>query len=462
MANEAKIRIPIDIPPGDVSGAEVARREIEATAQTAERANTQESSRLKQQQAEVSRASRQASERRVKEATDALIAEKEAERAAKDSAVARTAALAAVALTAREALQVTREALADYKKLGVELTPTAQAFADTLDLLANPVDTLIDKLTGYKDELKLLQEGQARVAESEKQYLATLKAANEERARAARSRIDNEMSQELAIIDEQTRAYENQLKVIKAVAQAEEARVRASEAIGIANGSLDPNTVAANQAARQAARDSAEADQEVVNAAQKVKELRDKVFILTGAIDQAQQDGLGDRAQQLKDELAGINEKLGAAEDTVATLEQTAAAAKAEIASKAVAEQQGVVDATGTALVDAAKNAKDTLEAAANEQGRELTAGGKEALRILTDALKDGIVTPQEMQAVAVAIEQVKNSRDAADAEIMKAFTELAKANAAATGALQKLTAGFANQAAELENLKGRLAAAGL
>lgn len=410
---------------------------------------------IEQQQEDLAAAQKKASERRVEQQVKELTAEKEAQQAAQDSTRLRLAAGAALATSARQVAALTVDVIRQYKELGVELRGFESIGLEFADFLTSPFDYVVDAFTGYKEDLRMLAEGQRNVAQAESVYLDTLKRKQEELATASRNRVQNFLAAEQQAIDENTAAYERQRRVIVALADAEEARARAQDAMALANGA-DPAQVAAGAAARQNARDTSAQDALVVAAEQKLEAAQRSYEAAVSALAQGQ-TGTREEIEVLSNAAQAAQAAVADATVEVETVKIEAEAAKSAISSEAVTQQTGVVDAAKTALTQAAETAKATLQTEAAEQGKTLSAGGKEALKILTNALKDGVVTPEEMQAVATAIQQVKNSRDAADAEIKASFKELEKANNASLESQRLLTQRLHQQALQFERIQSQI-----
>jgi trimeric autotransporter adhesin len=416
---------------------------------------TQANADLERQQADVAEAQKRASERRIGDLEKEERAHRDAIQAEQDGNRLRAAGLAALAVAGRQIAANTVEVLKGYKDLGVELGTFEELGLEFAEFLSGPIDYVTDAFTGHKEELRQMAQEQRNVAQAEAVYLETLKRKYNELATASRNRIANFLAAEQRAIDENTAAYERQRRVIEALADADEARARAQDAMALANGA-DPAQVAAGAAARQNARDSSAQDAKIVAAEQKLEAAQQSYEAAVSALAQGQ-NGTREEIAVLSNAAQAAQAAVADAQAEVETVKTEAEAAKSAISSEAVAQQTGVVDAAKSALTQAAETAKTTLENEAAEQGKTLSAGGKEALKILTDALKDGVVTPEEMQAVATAIQQVKNSRDAADAEIRASFEQLEKANAVVLENQRVLTERLRQQAAQFERLQQEL-----
>ena len=426
--------------------AEQSVTELEAAVSDLAKGN--EALREEQRQADVDLAQRLKAEREH-------TAQAEETPKVQDAQIARAGALGVVALVAKGAWSALSDAVKEYRRLAPEAAEEFSEPFDTIELalqtIQDPIGTLIEGLTGTQQALKELAASQAEAARQEANYLETLKRRQEELATASRNRINNFLAAEKRAIEENTAAYERQRRVIEALAGAEEARARAQDAIAIANGA-DPNQVAAAAAARQNTRDTSAQDAKVV-AAEQALEAAQKSYEAAVSALALGQTGTREEIAALSNAAQEAQAAVSDAVKEVETIKIEAEAAKSAISSEAVTQQTGVVDAAKSALTQAAETAKTTLENEAAEQGKTLSAGGKEALKILTDALKDGVVTPEEMQAVATAIQQVKNSRDNADAEIRESFEELEKANNATIAAMSEIKARLRAQAAQIEAL---------
>jgi hypothetical protein len=410
---------------------------------------------IEQQQEDLAAAQKKASERRVEQQVKELEAEKVAQQAARDSTAMRLAAGAALAASARQVAALTIDVIRQYKELGVELRGFESIGLEFADFLTSPFDYVVDAFTDYKADLVALKESQLEVIRQESLYQDTIAKRDKLLAEASSKRVSNYLAAEKSAIDAQTTAYERQMRVVKALADLEEARAKSADAVAIANGA-DPAAVAAAAAARQGAAAGASENQRILDAEQKLEAAQRSYEAAVSALAQGQTgtrveiEALSTAAQEAQDAVAD-------AKDEVETVKTEAEAAKAAIASEAVTQQLEVVTSAKTSLTEAAETAKATLETEAAEQGKTLSAGGKEALKILTDALKDGVVTPEEMTAVATAIQQVKNSRDAADAEIRKSFGELEKANNAALASQKMITERLHQQALQFETIQARI-----
>jgi hypothetical protein len=410
---------------------------------------------IEQKQADLAAAQKKASERRVEQQAKELKAEKEAQQAAQDSARLRLAAGAALAASARQVAALTLDVIRQYRDLGVEMRGFESIGLEFADFLTSPFEFVTDAFTDYKADLVALKESQLEAIRQESLYQETIAKRDKLLAEASSKRVSNYLAAEKSAIDEQTAAYERQMRVVKALADLEEARAKSADALAIASGA-DPAAVAAAAAARQGAAAGAVEDQRVLDAEQKLQAAQRSYEAAVSALAQGQ-TGTRDEIEALS---TAAQEAQAAVADSIAEVETVRAeaeAAKGAIASEAVTQQLEVVASATASLTEAAKTAKATLEAEAAEQGRTLTAGGKEALKILTDALRDGVVTPEEMGQVRDAINQAKNSRDAADAEIKKSFQELEKANNAALASQKMITERLRQQALQFERIQSQI-----
>ncbi len=416
------------------------------------------SGNLEQQQADVAEAEKRASDRRVEEGVAALKQAKEEDEAATRSQRLRLAAGAALGASAAQIAALTVDVIKQYRELGVEMRGFESIGLEFADFLTSPFEYVVDAFTDYKADLAALKESQRRVIEQERIYQQTVARRNRELEAASERRINVFLAGEEAAVNQQTAAYERQLRVVDSLAKAEEARAKAADAIALANGA-DPNAIAAGAAARQAASAGVAQDQRVITAEKEVEDAIRRFDALSSALAQASTAARPNQARidRLSEEAQQAQDAIGDAQAELETIQIGAAAAKSEITSGAVAEFQGVATAATDANTKAAEEAKATLQNEAAEQGKTLSAGGKEALKILTDALKDGVVTPEEMTAVATAIQQVKNSRDAADAEIRTSFEQLEKSNNLALENQRVLTERLRQQAAQFERLQQEL-----
>ena len=410
---------------------------------------------IEQQQEDLAAAQKKASDRRVDQQVKELEAEKESQQAAQDSTRLRIAAGAALAASAREVAALTVDVIRQYKELGVELRGFESIGLEFADFLTSPFEFVADAFTDYKAELVALKESQLEVIRQESLYQETIAKRDKLLAEASSKRVSNYLAAEKSAIDAQTAAYERQMRVVKSLADLEEARAKSADAVAIANGA-DPAAVLAGAAARQGAAAGASEDQRILDAEQKLQAAQRSYEAAVSALAQGQ-TGTRDEIEALS---TAAQEAQAAVADSIAEVETVrteAEAAKAAIASEAVTQQSEVVASAKTSLTEAAETAKATLEAEAAEQGRKLTEGGKESLKILTEALKDGVVRPEEMGAIRDAIQQVKNSRDAADAEIKKSFGELEKANNAVMASQKMITERLHQQALKFETIEARL-----
>lgn len=457
MANDPKIRIPIELPAGDQSGVEQAKKGIEEVKQATEAA---EDPALAQQRIEdVAAARKIASERRIEEHEKALTAEKLEQQAAQDTARLRLAAGAALAASARQVAALTVEVIQQYRELGVELGAFEQIGLDFADFLTSPFDFVADAFTGYKGDLAALRESQRRVIEQEAIYQETKRAKEAATRKANEAFVNESLAAELAAIEAVTQAYERQRNEINARNSALEAGLRSAEDLAVSSGQATPEQVASQRAAREQAGKQADVNATVDEAAALYAEAAEKADIALANYASAQALGVATDAMASQvDAAIALRDKLALDLESV---KKVAEANSAELAATAVSEQTGFASAAKDTLTKTAADAKATLESEAAEQGKTLSAGGKEALKILTEALKDGVVTPEEMQAVAVAIQQVRNSRDAADAEIKTAFDNLNKANEAAREAIQILNARSLDDRQKMEALRAQINAGG-
>jgi hypothetical protein len=340
----------------------------------------------------------------------------------------------------------------------VELRGFESIGLEFADFLTSPFEFVADAFTDYKADLAALKESQLEVIRQEALYQQTL--ANRDRLLAAASqrRINIFLAGEEEAIDSQTAALERQLRVVEAIAKAEEARAKAADAVALANGA-DPNAVAAGAAARAAAAGGVQEDRRVAAAEQEVENALQRFDFLGSALAQASTAAVRDEAaiRKLSDQTNAAQAAIGDAQAELETIRTEAEAAKSEIASGAVAEFQGLATAAADANTQAAEQAKAALEAQAAEQGANFTAGGREALKILTDVLADGVVKPEELSAVTVAINQAKNASTRLNADVIEGFQNLEKSNTATIGALSGIIARQRDQAAQIERLQQEL-----
>lgn len=388
---------------------------------------TQANEDLERQQADVAEAQKRASARRIDDLEKEERTHRDAIQAEQDGARLRAAGLAALAVAGRQIAANTVEVLKGYKDLGVELGTFEQLGLEFTDFLTSPFDYIQDAFTDYKADLAALKESQRQVMVQEALYLETLKRKQEELATASRNRVQNFLAAEQRAIDENTAAYERQRRVIEALADAEETRARAQDAMALANGA-DPAQVAAGAAARQNARDSSAQDARVTAAEQKLEAAQGSYEAAVSALAEGQTG--------TREEIAALSNAAQAAQAAVAdataeveTVKTEAQAAKSAIAAAATEQGQGVVDSASAAFTDAAKAAKDALKTQAEAEGQNFVAGGKEALKILEEKLADGVIKPEEVDAVRVAIEQAKGASTRLNADVLAGFQGLEKAN---------------------------------
>jgi hypothetical protein len=410
---------------------------------------------LEQQEADLAAARKKASERRVEELAKEEIAAKKAQQSEIANAAARIAAYEMLRRASTDIAQRTIEVIAQYRELGVEIGNFESIGMEFAEFLSSPFDYVTDAFTDYKADLVALKESQLEVIRQESLYQETIAKRDKLLAEASSKRVSNYLAAEKTAIDAQTTAYERQMRVVKSLADLEEARAKSADAVAIANGA-DPAAVAAAAAARQGSAAGASQDQRVLDAEQKLETAQRSYEAAVSALALGQ-TGTRDEIEQLSNAAQEAQAAVGDAIAEVETVRTEAEAAKGAIASEAVTQQLEVVASATASLTEAAETAKATLETEAAEQGRTLSAGGKEALKILTDALKDGVVTPEEMTAVTTAIQQVKNSRDAADAEIKKSFGELEKANNAALASQKMITERLHQQALQFERIQSQI-----
>lgn len=403
-----------------------------------------------QQQADVQAAERMRSERDLTE----QLQESEAAMA---SQIARAAALGGVALIAKAAWGSLSAAVQEYRRLAPEAADEFREPFDTIELalqtIQSPVETLIEGLTGTQTALENLAASQQEAARQEAQYLEALRIRQQELAAASTQRINNYLAAELRGIQEQTEAYESQLRVINAVASAEAARLGAREAVAGA----DP------AAARGRGTDAAMVlqDQRVATAEQAV-EAAIRTFEAAGsALARANADPNATREQinELSTATQAAQDAVGAAQERLAEIAAVAEAAKVEILAGAVVGFQSVVDADAEANTRAAQEAKAKLEAQAQQQGDDFVAGGREALNILTGVLADGVVKPEELSAVTQAIQQAQNASTRLNADVLAGFETLERTNEATISGLAEVTARLRQIEAQAEAMRAQIAA---
>lgn len=452
---DPKVRIPIELPAGDMSGAEEAKREI-ASVKAAAADLPQEDPALEKQRIEdVAAARKLASDRRVEQLAKEAQAEKDAAQAARDSVALRAASSAAMALTARKALDEVQQAITAYR----ELAPAAAESFSTIELaiqsVRDPMGALIEAATGINEELRLLAESQKRAAEAEAVYLAALKQRQEELATASRNRIQNFLAAEQQAIDAQTAAYERQLRVVQAVAEREEARAKALDRVAISGGA-DPQQVAAGALARQTATQIGAADTRIAEVERALEE-KERLFdaAVSALADASTSSGI------TKEEILKLSQAADQAQaavsDAVAEVETVKAEAenaKAAIEASAVAARQDIIDSQKSTLETQAKEAKAALESQAREQGAEFTAGGREALNILTAVLADGVIKPEEISAITVAINQVKGASSQLNAEVLAGFNSLDKSTRSLVNKLAEQNARLRQLESQVESLR--------
>ncbi len=455
MAGKPEVKIPISLPPGDVSGADQAIGKIDEVKVAAADASTDEAARAQQAADDVIEARKRVSDRRVADHERAIAEEKEAATAARDSAAARFAAGAAIALVAKQATALVASTLKDFRELGGELTSVQVALLETAEFASDPFGSLVESITGAQAALKSLAESNANIGKAEAVYLETLKRKNEEVAQAVRNRAAAITQGTSAAIEAETAAYERQLRVVTALADLEEAQARRADAQAIRN-KADPNQVAAGAAARQAAGDAGAEDQKVAAAEQKLAAAEQLFDAATAALVEASTASAEDRAR-LSEEAQGAQAAVADAVAELQTVRVEAEAAKAEIATTLASEFEGLKDQASADLSAAATEAKAALEAEAKAQGENFTAGGKEALRLLTEALADGIISPEEIAAVRTAIAQVTNSQNLHNAEVLRGFEGLLNAFTANQQISAALNTKINNALLQIEGLKAKV-----
>ncbi len=410
---------------------------------------------LEQQQADAEEARKRASERRVEDTSKEIQAEKDAQQAGQDSARARLAAGALLAASARQIATLTVDVIRQYRELGVDLRGFESIGLEFADFLTSPFEYVVDAFTDYKADLAALKASQQDVIRQEAIYQETIAKRDALLAASSERRINQFLAGEKAGIDAQTAAYERQLRVVDALAKAEEARAKSADAVALANGA-DPNAIAAGAAARQAASGGVAQDQRVITAELEVENAIRRFDALSSALAQASTTARPNQAriERLSEEVQQAQDAIGDAQAELETIRVEGEAAKSEIASGAVAEFQGLATAAADANTRAAKEAKSALEAQAAEQGANFTAGGREALAILTEKLADGVIQPEELTAITLAINQAKGASAQLNADVIAGFQNLEKSNTATIAALSNIIARQRAQAAQIERLQ--------
>lgn len=396
MANDPKIRIPIELPAGDQSGVEQAKKGIEEVKQAAEAA--EDPALVRQRIEDVAAARKIASERRIEEQEKELAKEKELQQAAQDSARLRIAAGAALAASARQIAAQTVDVIKQYRELGVELGGFESIGLEFAEFLTRPFEYVTDAFTGYKEELKLLAEGQREVARAEAVYQDTLRAKQAETRAANEAYVSGALARELAALNQINAAYERRVKTLADVVRAEESLVRLKEEISLTDGTTDPETVAANRASRAAA---ARADQSagLVTEAERGldKAIADRDALVSALVKaNATLGPLSEEAKALSEEARVADEAI---EEAKAELAATREQQRAAIVSLIAESLEGTLAATRDAQDEVAARAAEVV-ATVEAGGRELSAAQLAARDRITTVLADQRVTAEEQQGL--------------------------------------------------------------
>jgi hypothetical protein len=408
---------------------------------------------LQQRDADVDEARRLASERRVEEMEEQMQAEAELEQAARDSAAARVAAAAAVGLVARRSLQLISETIAEFRSIAPEAADAFSSVELAIETLTDPIGTLIEGLTGTRTALENLANSQREAARQEQLYLATLKAKQDEIRAANQAWVDGPMKRQLQAIDEQTAAYERQQREVRAVTAALEAQARLNDAIALSNGA-DPNEVAANRAARDAAGKTAENDTLVADAEQRWNAAIAKVETAQSAYAQAISLNLDTEAKE-----AELDAAIQARDQAKLELDSVwiqAEALNAEVAAAHAQTLVGVRDATVGSLEDAARETLAGLDAQAEELGSKFSRSAAESRKLLAAVLEDSVIDPSEIEEVKLAIEQLKGSREQHDRAIQDGMREMIQNVTTLLATQEQLNAQIRDQKQAIESLKNR------
>lgn len=401
---------------------------------------------LQQRQDDVAEAQRLASERRLDDLTAEARAEIEAAEAARASAAARLAAGAAIAAVAKRSIELVAQTIEQYRAIAPEAAEDFSTVALAIQTLQDPIGTLIEGITGTQAELTALAASRAEAHRQEQLYLAAVARKQEEIRVANEAFVDGPLARRLQTIRDETAEYERQKKEVQAVTRAMEAQANMADAIALSNKDADPNQIAAGRIRRETAAKSADSDATVGDAQKRWEDAIKVAEAATSAYAQA---------KALNNETAGKEAKMNAAihardeakKDLDSVLIQEEAA-KAEIAAGAVQALVGVKDQALGDLTTAANETMVALQAEAAEQSAALAASGRkamgdagelvaagmkqdaaeqalalgepaqEALKLLTAAFQDKVITPDEVASVKQALEQLKGSREKFDSAV--------------------------------------------
>ncbi len=392
MANDPNIRIPIEIPAGDMSGAEQAKKEIAEVKQAADAA--EDPALLQQRIDDVAAARRKASDRRIEEHEKAIAAEKLEQQAAQDTARLRLAAGAALAASARQIAAMTVDVINQYKELGVELGEFESIGLEFANFLTSPFDYVADAFTGYKEDLKLLAESQRQVARAEAVYQDTLKRKKAETRAENEAYVNSSLARELQMINEVTAAYQRQKNEINALNKAREASIRAAEDLAVLEGKSTPESVAAARSGREQSAAQQEVQNSLADAERFYEEQDAKAQSAIAAYAAAAALNLDTVALGQKTDAA-----LAARDKALLDLESQRVVAEAEMVKIASTALEGTVEATRKVQEDVAARAAEVVEAV-QAGGRELSQEQKAARERILSALEDGRVGAQEQQGL--------------------------------------------------------------
>lgn len=446
--SDAKISIPIDIPPGDVSGPELAIQQIEEIKETAEQANVDVGRSAESIEDVFSKTAEGA--KKADEGFKKLFDQQRLQGIGQQLGVlAQSAGAFAREFSKSDA----------GKEMFSGLSEEATIFGETALSIANgvaqgyaqggPIGAAIGGLAGLIDKVGgEWLDSNARIVQAEKEVSAAILAntsrIRERRKEAAGREIEQTYRSEKQELEAQRQELERIAKIRNSERDLAKAKDKLADAKAVAAGTpqaaVDIENVGQDfEAQRQALGD------ELAGARAELQTLGAELFAATDAYN-AQARLTGTKSEEAVKALELVNnlaKDTTNAEGNVAALEvelnNQAQSFAADAETKLVQQGERLLGS----LESSASNLEDSLKAGIDAAGNNASTAARVALVDVQRVLEDGVVKPEEVNVLLQAAQQLRASTEAKDnktAEAIKQITENGKLyNENLTGAISNI-----------------------
>jgi hypothetical protein len=312
-------------------------------------------------------------------------------------------------------------------------------FAATGDPIKATVALIVGEIGNMITALRDLDAYNAETTRRQKEGLEGVKKARAEVV--AQIRAENMSAffdQETQAIERQIAALNRQQRVVDAQREAEAAVGQARQAAGAANarpGQALPSALD-NEVAGKFSDVTGELQKLADSVANANKTLQLERDLLTNAQQRADESAMreGDGGTNaMKDAAAAEQAKARVAdlEEEVNTIALVAAAQQQKILADASVAFTGLGEESKAGFTDLARNLEAEIKAEAQAAGGQLSASARAAMQSLQTILADGVVKPDEIEALRTIAGLAKSSRESADNVIISGFQAMVARNQA-------------------------------